>query len=155
MAGPAAKDNPNAGSDPAAARAGVRDPLPAGFAVVTLGKFLSNVAFRLVFPFLPRIAGGLGVSLGAFVGNGVGEACIAVAVRSIAMMVISCPRRLCVAGRSIVAVGVFVGVLVAVGVCVVVGVAVHERAVMVAAALVAVCAARCAWRATICAVAVK
>lgn len=39
--------------------------LPAGFAVVTIGKFLSNVAFRMVFPFLPRIASGLGVSLGA------------------------------------------------------------------------------------------
>ncbi|MGI9622599.1 MAG: MFS transporter [Acidimicrobiales bacterium] len=39
--------------------------LPAGFAAVTLGKLLSNVAFRLVFPFLPRIAEGLGVSLTA------------------------------------------------------------------------------------------
>jgi predicted MFS family arabinose efflux permease len=39
--------------------------LPAGFAVVTVGKFLSNVSFRLVFPFLPRIVAGLGVSLAA------------------------------------------------------------------------------------------
>ena len=39
--------------------------MPAGFAVITLGKWLSNVAFRLVFPFLPRIAAGLGVSLSA------------------------------------------------------------------------------------------
>lgn len=37
--------------------------MPGGFAVVTVGKWLSNVAFRLVFPFLPRIASGLGVSL--------------------------------------------------------------------------------------------
>ena len=39
--------------------------MPAGLLVITVGKWLSNVAFRLVFPFLPRIAAGLGVSLSA------------------------------------------------------------------------------------------
>lgn len=38
-------------------------PLPEGFALVAAGRFVTNVAFRLVFPFLPRIAAGLGVSL--------------------------------------------------------------------------------------------
>jgi predicted MFS family arabinose efflux permease len=52
------KDNPKARR-----RKAMTAGLPAGFAAVTLGKFLSNVAFRLVFPFLPRIASGLGVSL--------------------------------------------------------------------------------------------
>lgn len=39
--------------------------LPVGFAAVTAAKFLTNVSFRMVFPFLPRIAEGLGVSLTA------------------------------------------------------------------------------------------
>jgi predicted MFS family arabinose efflux permease len=37
--------------------------LPAGFAVVCLNRLLSNAAFRLVYPFLPQISRGLGVSL--------------------------------------------------------------------------------------------
>ncbi len=38
--------------------------LPPGFALIAAGRLVSNIAFRLVFPFLPRIASGLGVSLG-------------------------------------------------------------------------------------------
>ncbi len=37
--------------------------MPAAFALVAAGRFLSNVALRLVFPFLPRVSAGLGVSL--------------------------------------------------------------------------------------------
>lgn len=76
MPGPAQNDNVRAGAD-SRAGAGAHAPdesdravrvgwgMPAGLLLVTAGKFLSNVAFRMVFPFLPRIARGLGVSLGA------------------------------------------------------------------------------------------
>ena len=37
--------------------------LPAGFALVLVARLLTNVSYRLVFPFLPRIADGVGVSL--------------------------------------------------------------------------------------------
>ncbi|MFV2039485.1 MAG: MFS transporter [Acidimicrobiales bacterium] len=37
--------------------------LPRGFLMVAVARFLSNVSFRLVFPFLPLISAGLGVSL--------------------------------------------------------------------------------------------
>ncbi|MEM7288445.1 MAG: MFS transporter [Actinomycetota bacterium] len=59
------KDNPVAGHDGPGGGLRSARGMPAGFAVVTIGKWLSNVAFRLVFPFLPRIAAGLGVSLSA------------------------------------------------------------------------------------------
>lgn len=39
--------------------------LPAGFALIVLGRFMTNVATRAVYPFLPNIADGLGVSLTA------------------------------------------------------------------------------------------
>lgn len=42
---------------------GARKDWPPGFALVAAGRLASNVAFRLVFPFLPRISQGLGVSL--------------------------------------------------------------------------------------------
>lgn len=58
---PTPKDNPEGGR----ARVAVLAGLPAGFAMITAGKFVTNVAFRLVFPFLPRIAAGLGVSIAA------------------------------------------------------------------------------------------
>ena len=61
MPGRLSKDNPIARRPPRAPA----EPMPSGFVIVTVGKWLSNVAFRLVFPFLPRIASGLGVSLGA------------------------------------------------------------------------------------------
>lgn len=38
-------------------------PIPSGFYLIVVGRFVTNIAFRLVFPFLPRIARGLGVSL--------------------------------------------------------------------------------------------
>lgn len=47
----------------------VRDPrspgsaMPPGFALLASGRLVSNIAFRMVFPFLPRISRGLGVSL--------------------------------------------------------------------------------------------
>lgn len=37
--------------------------LPAGFFLVLVARLLTNVSYRLIFPFLPRIADGLGVSL--------------------------------------------------------------------------------------------
>jgi DHA1 family inner membrane transport protein len=58
---PTSKDNPEGRRARVAMLAG----LPAGFAMITAGKFVTNVAFRLVFPFLPRIAAGLGVSIAA------------------------------------------------------------------------------------------
>ena len=61
MPGRLSKDNPIGRRPPA----GPVEAMPSGFVIVTVGKWLSNVAFRLVFPFLPRIASGLGVSLGA------------------------------------------------------------------------------------------
>ncbi|MFN3216719.1 MAG: MFS transporter [Acidimicrobiales bacterium] len=39
--------------------------LPTGFALVAAGRFVSNVGVRSVYPFLPTIADGLGVSLTA------------------------------------------------------------------------------------------
>ncbi len=36
--------------------------LPRGFAFVVFARFVSNVAYRMVFPFLPTIARGIGVS---------------------------------------------------------------------------------------------
>ncbi len=39
--------------------------LPAGFALVAAGRFISNVGIRSIYPFLPTIADGLGVSLTA------------------------------------------------------------------------------------------
>ena len=38
--------------------------LPAGLILITFGRFISNIAYRLVFPFLPTISRGLGVSTG-------------------------------------------------------------------------------------------
>jgi predicted MFS family arabinose efflux permease len=40
-----------------------RRRLPPSLWAVAAGRFVANVAFRLIFPFLPRIASGLGVSL--------------------------------------------------------------------------------------------
>ena len=65
MPGRVSKDNPVPGHDTVDAGGPGRLGMPGGFAMVTVGKWLSNVAFRLVFPFLPRIAAGLGVSLSA------------------------------------------------------------------------------------------
>lgn len=65
MPGRVSKDNPVPGHDAHGAARASRTGMPGGFAIITLGKWLSNVAFRLVFPFLPRIAAGLGVSLSA------------------------------------------------------------------------------------------
>jgi predicted MFS family arabinose efflux permease len=39
--------------------------LPTGFALVAAGRFVSNVGIRSVYPFLPTIADGLGISLTA------------------------------------------------------------------------------------------
>lgn len=39
--------------------------LPAGFVLVAGGRFISNVGIRSVYPFLPTIANGLGISLTA------------------------------------------------------------------------------------------
>ncbi|MBC84959.1 MAG: hypothetical protein CL454_08890 [Acidimicrobiaceae bacterium] len=39
--------------------------LPKGLILITFGRFISNIAYRLVFPFLPTISRGLGVSTGA------------------------------------------------------------------------------------------
>ena len=38
------------------------EKLPKGFGFVVLARFVSNVAYRMVFPFLPTIARGIGVS---------------------------------------------------------------------------------------------
>lgn len=38
--------------------------LPSGLFLITFGRFISNVAYRLVFPFLPTISRGLGVTTG-------------------------------------------------------------------------------------------
>ena len=65
MPGRVSKDNPVPGHDVSDGTPRSRSGMPGGFAVITVGKWLSNVAFRLVFPFLPRIAAGLGVSLSA------------------------------------------------------------------------------------------
>lgn len=65
MPGRGSKDNPVPARDADADGRATRAGMPTGLAVITLGKWLSNVAFRLVFPFLPRIAAGLGVSLSA------------------------------------------------------------------------------------------
>ena len=41
---------------------GCSQKLPKGFAFVVFARFVSNVAYRMVFPFLPTIARGIGVS---------------------------------------------------------------------------------------------
>jgi MFS transporter, DHA1 family, inner membrane transport protein len=56
MPGPAAEDKPKSGLS--------GNDLGQPFVLVAVGRFLSNVSLRLVFPFIPRIATGLGVSLG-------------------------------------------------------------------------------------------
>ena len=38
--------------------------LPSGLFLITFGRFISNVAYRMVFPFLPTISRGLGVTTG-------------------------------------------------------------------------------------------
>ena len=38
------------------------EKLPKGFVFVVFARFVSNVAYRMVFPFLPTIARGIGVS---------------------------------------------------------------------------------------------
>lgn len=65
MPAPLSEDNSVAGRTAPTRVQPSRLGMPSGFAVVTVGKWLSNVAVRMVFPFLPRIAAGLGVSLSA------------------------------------------------------------------------------------------
>ena len=38
--------------------------LPGGLILIAFGRFVSNIAYRLVFPFLPTVSRGLGVSTG-------------------------------------------------------------------------------------------
>ena len=38
--------------------------LPSGLVLITFGRFVSNIAYRLVFPFLPTVSRGLGVTTG-------------------------------------------------------------------------------------------
>ncbi len=49
-------------SDPDTPTEGNSQKLPKGFAFVVFARFVSNVAYRMVFPFLPTIARGIGVS---------------------------------------------------------------------------------------------
>mgnify|MGYP001161058854 FL=1 len=48
--------------DPETPMGGNSQKLPKGFAFVVFARFVSNVAYRMVFPFLPTIARGIGVS---------------------------------------------------------------------------------------------